>query len=173
MISWCTGARMKFWGYWVTFSTQCVPRRGRCQWTRNEWLLCGGCRTHTHTFHCPLGLKDAGIFCLCTGPKINSTGSSHQNKTTLGSSGKRQGTNSVYWEKRKLCNRLPGMLDILEAFTIWQLVYIRFWDYYMQKWAQNKGFKFQWSVQCFWKINSGALGSELLWQALANIAGRN
>lgn len=81
---------------------------------------------HTHTFHCPLGLKDAGIFCLCTGPKINSTGSSHQNKTTLGSSGKRQGTNSVYWEKRKLCNRLPGMLDILEAFTIWQLVYIRF-----------------------------------------------
>lgn len=80
----------------------------------------------THTFHCPVGLKDAGIFSLCRGRKINNPGSSHQSRTTQGSSGKRQDSNCVSWQKRKHCNRLPGMLNILEAFTIWQLVYIRF-----------------------------------------------
>lgn len=76
----------------------------------------------TEIFHCPVGFKDAGILCLCRGWNNNHTSSSHQNKTTLGSSGKRQDRNCVSWQKRKHCNRLPGMLNILEAFLIWQVV---------------------------------------------------
>lgn len=67
-------------------------------------------------FNCPVGFKGAGIFCLCRGQNINNTGSSHLNKTSLGSSGKKTRQKLHFLAKEETLQQVAWNAEYFRGF---------------------------------------------------------